>query len=385
MYIFQISELDPAVKSNPRTASVLEGYSFLVPVNNLSLGSIPAVKTIIVHKVAAYRVWTLAWFLYHVTVMSSFTACVHLRVNHIQDDVNSVNNITMWNNVTLTSSVFPGRLFMETFVIAAAVLYAAQEVADVIVLLRRRYWRSRDFSCRWPMFWLTLQFDVYRLFLFVFSASVLSATLSVRLIQSPFHDILYATASVSGWAFLLFFTRTFRNMAFFTLVMQRMVVRELTYFTLAFLTLLLGFGLAMHGLYSGLGVDGPAQVGTPARTFFSMFRVVVGLEELDIADEASTPWFVRFLFFLFVLFSNIMLLNMLIAAMNNTYNEIAPLRDVIWLQLRLKAVLLIERRLPCWLRPKHGLVRSNRDHRDMWFLGSSEVLPGHPLTGCSDV
>ena len=96
------------------------------------------------------------------------------------------------------------------------------------------------------------------------------------------------------------------------------------------------------------------------QVFYDMMNVVTDLDKKQSIVGARHPLFARLLLILYAIMSVILLMNMLIAMMNTSYETIRITRCNLWRQQQLSIMLLIERRL-FWLK-----CLCRKSERDVW-------------------
>lgn len=146
--------------------------------------------------------------------------------------------------------------------------------------------------------------------------------------------------------FILFFTRALEVSAFFTVMIHRMLFGDLVRFLLTFAALLVGFGTANMVLYKGAVSGLPHQLRSFDITIITMFRLMTGLSDLNNLSQARSPLAASVLYIGFVSICTILLLNMLIAAMSDTYANVSEKRQLFFLKFRLVSMIYIENNLP---------------------------------------
>ena len=161
-----------------------------------------------------------------------------------------------------------------------------------------------------------------------------------------------AVVLIVGWMFTLQFTKGFRKMHAFSVMLNYIVLHDITRFLIMYTFVLLGFGLAFHALFQlSPTIAGP--LGSPFNTLFTAFNVMLGMGEspvdssFDEMYEASggDPAFVKWVYIIYVTISTIILLNLLIAMMTDTFADIKLKETATWQVGRLRLALRIERDL----------------------------------------
>jgi len=162
-----------------------------------------------------------------------------------------------------------------------------------------------------------------------------------------------AVVFVVGWMFTLQFTKGFQTMHAFSVMFKHIVLRDITRFVVMYAFVLLGFGFAFHALFQ-LSPAIASPLGSPFNTLFIAFNVMLGMGDspvdssFDEMYEASGgyPPFVKWVYVIYVTISTIILLNLLIAMMTDTFADIKVKDTATWQVGRLKLALRIERDLP---------------------------------------
>jgi len=96
------------------------------------------------------------------------------------------------------------------------------------------------------------------------------------------------------------------------------------------------------------------------QVFYDMMSVVTDLDQKQTVRGARHPMFAKLLLIFYAIIAVILLMNMLIAMMNTSYETVRVTRCNLWRQQQLSILLLIERRF-FWLR-----WLCQRSERDIW-------------------
>lgn len=81
-------------------------------------------------------------------------------------------------------------------------------------------------------------------------------------------------------------------------------------------------------------------------TLLTMFKLMLGLNDVGILYQAPHPWVAITLYVLFALLTFVIMFNTLIAMMSNTCSLVADNKDSQWQLQRLSIILLMESMLP---------------------------------------
>ncbi len=120
----------------------------------------------------------------------------------------------------------------------------------------------------------------------------------------------------------------------------------------------------------------PEKISTITETYETLFGLMVGLSDTEFVEEAApeVSSVLHLLTYTFIIFAMILLMNMLIGAMSDTYMKIAQIKELIHLKMKSHLVFTIEERsLSCMV--KHIFVKRAFIHNDStnnWMLQVTE-------------
>lgn len=169
--------------------------------------------------------------------------------------------------------------------------------------------------------------------------------------RHEYQDMGLAMALLLGWIFVLFFARACRVTCRFSIMIQKMFFRDLIYFLTVYAIVLVGFSFAMNAMF------GESAIG---RVFYDMMSVVTDLDQKQNAIGARHPMFAKLLLIFYAIIAVILLMNMLIAMMNTSYETIRVTRCNLWRQQQLSILLMMERRF-FWFK-----WLCSKSERDVW-------------------
>uniref|UniRef100_A0A8C4XU49 Transient receptor potential cation channel subfamily V member 2 n=1 Tax=Falco tinnunculus TaxID=100819 RepID=A0A8C4XU49_FALTI len=171
-----------------------------------------------------------------------------------------------------------------------------------------------------------------------------------------------------GWMNMLYYTRGFQRTGIYSVMIQKTILSDLLRFLLVYMIFLFGFAAALVTLMG----DAPSvsqnkslaqleSAGTHAMyggllsVSLELFKITIGMGDLDFQEHARFRYFVMLLLLLFVILTYILLLNMLIALMSKTVTDVSDYSKSIWKLQRAIAILEIEK---AWLWRQGGKRRS---------------------------
>ena len=217
----------------------------------------------------------------------------------------------------------------------------------------------------WQCLWKP---DGYRLLLALHSVITLLWFSSKFELNSISYGEL-AISQLTGWYTMLFFSQVAKPIGFFTIMVNRVIFGDLLRFLTVLFVIVIGFSSAinilMQTVQSEEGV--PEKLATIRNSFYTMFRIMIGVEDYDFVVQSPYSFLIKVFYIMFVVLTTVMLMNMLIAQIGDTYAMVAIDKDIVWLKLRCSVILLLERRMPyClkrWLTSRHVSFENGR-----WML-----------------
>nr|XP_022298839.1 uncharacterized protein LOC111107780 [Crassostrea virginica] len=241
-------------------------------------------------------------------------------------------------NITSDYSVF---ILAYTVVPMEPLIFLLYVVLSLITTINRR-----DFSN--PV----LRFLPF-LFYIVFSGLVI-AWLVLISIQERFQDYILAICLCIGWTYSITFTRGFKGINYFWRMILNMIVSDVRRFFIVYICVLLAFAFALHTLFQ-ISMSIAETYPTIADTIFLVFNIMVGMGELfddnferGMSDVGRSAWFTKAIYVIYLILATIVLLNMLIAMMNDSYSQTLAVQKYHWRVDSVQIGVNIERLFP-WL------------------------------------
>ncbi|XP_007125527.1 transient receptor potential cation channel subfamily V member 3 isoform X2 [Physeter macrocephalus] len=193
-------------------------------------------------------------------------------------------------------------------------------------------------------------------FHFVFFVQAVLVVLSVFLYLFGYKEYLacFVLAMALGWANMLYYTRGFQSMGMYSVMIQKVILHDVLKFLFVYIVFLLGFGVALASLIekrSKVNED-YSSYGSFNDTVLELFKLTIGLGDLKIQQNSKYPILFLFLLITYVTLTFVLLLNMLIALMGETVENISKESERIWRLQRARTILEFEKMLPAWLRSR---------------------------------
>ncbi|XP_018413130.1 PREDICTED: transient receptor potential cation channel subfamily V member 1-like [Nanorana parkeri] len=237
----------------------------------------------------------------------------------------------------------------------------------------------------------TLIMDGYFEVLFFLQAVIVLSSGVVYLAGSEVYVALLVFALVLGWVNLLYYTRAFQQTGIYSVMIQKTILRDMLRFLLVYLVFLFGFAAALVTLIG----EAPqkAENSTNARpreagnsysglyfAILELFKFTIGMGDLEFNENLKFKHFFMFLLILYVIFTYILLLNMLIALMSETVNEVSKESKSVWKLQRAATILDIEKFLPMCFVTKHRSgkrvkvgLKPNKEPDERWCFRVEEI------------
>uniref|UniRef100_UPI003B642BD1 Transient receptor potential cation channel subfamily V member 3 n=2 Tax=Homo sapiens TaxID=9606 RepID=UPI003B642BD1 len=193
-------------------------------------------------------------------------------------------------------------------------------------------------------------------FHFVFFIQAVLVILSVFLYLFAYKEYLacLVLAMALGWANMLYYTRGFQSMGMYSVMIQKVILHDVLKFLFVYIVFLLGFGVALASLIEKCPKDNKdcSSYGSFSDAVLELFKLTIGLGDLNIQQNSKYPILFLFLLITYVILTFVLLLNMLIALMGETVENVSKESERIWRLQRARTILEFEKMLPEWLRSR---------------------------------
>ena len=175
-----------------------------------------------------------------------------------------------------------------------------------------------------------------------------------------------SSALIIGWLFTISFTKGFQTVHAFSIMLKYIIIRDIARFLFIYLFVLLAFTFGLHALFQTV----PAlrdMYDSPFETMFLTFNIMLGMDEFfhddfdnDHRQEGRSSTYGKLVYLIYVIFSTIILLNILIAMMSDTYNRITSQEGTTWRISSVRLAVKLEHSLSCipMLFRSLGIIKS---------------------------
>ena len=281
-------------------------------------------RSMLSDKWSRFQIFYWMWFFAYLIYMAIFTACAICR------PIGATSIGQMYQD---TGDYV--RAVGETFVCLGLPFFFYGEVSDY----KRNGWI-------WPMPW-TRQ-GSFRLTNISFIVMVL-LTYVLRLALTPTEDVCLCIALFLGWIMTTQFMVPSLYSGIFPVVMFEVFIGDfLRRFLWVFGLVLAATGTATFCAFQGAVF--PDGMENPHESFwgsiFSTFKLTFGLLETDYVTKARSPAIGVMLFLVYIWLGHLLLLNLMIAMMVDTYSLTRQRQKEEWLLTMGCFAMLMDRRLP---------------------------------------
>ncbi|KAM8797473.1 transient receptor potential cation channel subfamily V member 3 [Eudromia elegans] len=198
--------------------------------------------------------------------------------------------------------------------------------------------------------------DAWFHFAFFIQAMLVIFSVFLYLFSYKEHLVCLVLAMALGWANMLYFTRGFQSMGIYSVMIQKVILQDVIKFLVVYIVFLLGFGVALAALTETCPDGGECHSNNSlGPVLMDLFKLTLGLGDLEIQENSKYPVLFLLLLITYVVLTFVLLLNMLIALMGETVEDISKESEHIWKLQRARTILEFEKFLPRFLRKKFQL------------------------------
>ncbi|KAK3103630.1 hypothetical protein FSP39_020635 [Pinctada imbricata] len=180
--------------------------------------------------------------------------------------------------------------------------------------------------------------------IFMLSCIMILACIPFRILEHKItEDILLIIAVPGSWFFLLFFARGKLETGPMVVMMETMILTDVSRFMIIFLIFLAQFSTAFYFLFQGANISQGQGFSNLLDTVLTLFQMTLGEFKYQEFNLTKYSGLTKMVFAVFMLLVPILLLNMLIAMMGNTYSQVIAKSEKEWHRQWAKIVVVLER------------------------------------------
>ncbi|XP_056384838.1 transient receptor potential cation channel subfamily V member 4 [Hyla sarda] len=205
----------------------------------------------------------------------------------------------------------------------------------------------------------------FQLLYFIYSVLII-VTAALYLAGVEAYLAVMVFALVLGWMNALYFTRGLKLTGTYSIMLQKILFKDLFRFLLVYLLFMIGYASALVSLLNpcsteeicknnGTDCSVPEYPSCRDSSTFSkflldLFKLTIGMGDLDMINSAKYPAVFIILLVTYIILTFVLLLNMLIALMGETVGQVSKESKQIWKLQWATTILDIERSFPVFIR-----------------------------------
>nr|XP_015838709.1 PREDICTED: uncharacterized protein LOC658747 isoform X2 [Tribolium castaneum] len=183
--------------------------------------------------------------------------------------------------------------------------------------------------------------------IFLISNFLILACIPCRLYgDKETEEAILCFAVPGSWFLLMFFAGAVRLTGPFVTMIYSMITGDMLTFGIIYTVFLFGFSQSFYFLYKGFPGVKTSLYNTYMSTWMALFQITLGNYEYSELSATTYPAVSKTVFAIFMVFVPILLLNMLIAMMGNTYAHVIEQSEKEWVKQWAKIVIALERAIP---------------------------------------
>uniref|UniRef100_A0A8C7Z821 Transient receptor potential cation channel, subfamily V, member 4 n=1 Tax=Oryzias sinensis TaxID=183150 RepID=A0A8C7Z821_9TELE len=238
------------------------------------------------------------------------------------------------------------RMVGEIFTLASGIFFFLTNVSLIL------FFRSRN--CSLTKFSSVLSSFIYSILIIITAALYLSG------IKAYVSVMVFAL--VLGWMNTLYFTRGLKLTGTYSIMIQKILLKDIFRFLLVYLLFMIGYASALVSLLTVCPTSGPEceggcptypkcrEPGTFSTFLLDLFKLTIGMGDLEMINSAQYPEVFLILLVTYIILTFVLLLNMLIALMGETVGQVSKESKKIWKLQWATTILDIEHSFPVCLR-----------------------------------
>lgn len=252
-------------------------------------------------------------FLFAILYLLSFSLAIYYRPRDLE-----------FLRIETSEEIF--RVIAESITVLGALIYLVLEIKDVLI--------SQGIEAQ-----INTLRDAPGKAIFLMSCLLVVLALPCRYLGSKDAETaMLIVAAPMAWSYLLFFCRGFEAIGPFVDMIYKMCAGDMSRFFIIYVIYLLGLAQAFLNVMGG--VEGYQNEGY---TIMTLMRMTFGEFDFFSFDRSRHPTLAKLLFFYFMLFVTVLLMNMLIAMMANTYQSISDRSEKEWRRQWAQIIMVLER------------------------------------------
>ncbi|KAM4693731.1 transient receptor potential cation channel subfamily V member 6-like isoform 2-T2 [Discoglossus pictus] len=252
------------------------------------------------------------------------------------------------------------RLVGEIVVVLGAIVILATEISQFIRKGAKHFFGN------------TVTGGPFHIIMLLYACFIISMMV-LRFLNNEDETVVMSLALICAWCNVIYFARGFKLLGPLCIMIQKMILGDLLRFCIILITVLIGFAAAFYIHFQTVNVALFPYFCTFPVTLFTLFQLMMGLDNLPIPSDVNMPKMIMVLYMVYMFFAFVLLLNLLIALMTDTHFRVNKERNILWRAQIAATTIMLERIVPSWLWPRTGIPGEILGLEDgKWYLRVEE-------------
>ena len=157
-----------------------------------------------------------------------------------------------------------------------------------------------------------------------------------------------AVALIIGWIHTIAFTEGFESVHAFTIMLKNIIIRDMTRFLFLYLLVMFGFALAFECFFSLPDSTLSNSYPDAWSIYFVTFNMMIGMGDIfdENLDSHPNSTFIKVLYLFYIILTTVILLNLLIAMMTDSYAAVKAREGTTWRVGSVRLAVDLEKNMP---------------------------------------
>ena len=208
-----------------------------------------------------------------------------------------------------------------------------------------------------------------------FSSLVIAWYILYLISNSTNQAHVLAVAMILGWLYTIAFTEGFESVHAFTIMLKNIMIRDMTRFLFLYLLVMFAFALAFQCLFALAPLLYDETYPDAWSLYFITFNMMIGMGEIfdENLDQHPNATFIKILYLFYIVLTTVILLNLLIAMMTDSYAAVKAREGTTWRVGSVRLAVELEKSMPFlpkvfkFIGIKHNPLHFDAD-TDRWMM-----------------